>query len=92
MDTIVDVSLVLLSISLLIAFYRLVKGPSMPDRVVALDLIGVILIGIMALFSIKFVSKNYFDAMLVLAILAFMGTTAMAKFLVKGVIIDRDSD
>ncbi|MFJ7753078.1 Na(+)/H(+) antiporter subunit F1 [Peribacillus muralis] len=70
--------------------YRLIKGPSVPDRVVALDAIGINLIAFVALASIVMDTGAYLEAILLLGILSFIGTVAFAKFLEKGEIIEDD--
>ncbi|WP_396020251.1 MULTISPECIES: Na(+)/H(+) antiporter subunit F1 [Bacillaceae] len=70
--------------------YRLIKGPSVPDRVVALDAMGINLIAIVALASIVMDTSAYLEAILLLGILSFIGTVAFAKFLEKGEIIEDD--
>ncbi|MGE1100065.1 Na(+)/H(+) antiporter subunit F1 [Peribacillus simplex] len=70
--------------------YRLIKGPSVPDRVVALDAMGINLIAIVALVSIVMDTSAYLEAILLLGILSFIGTVAFAKFLEKGEIIEDD--
>lgn len=90
MTTFLWVIVVLISISLLGFLYRLVKGPSTPDRVIALDAIGVGLITLIGLISILFDTAFFLDVILLLAILSFIGTVAFSKFTEKGVIIERD--
>ncbi|MGE7763951.1 Na(+)/H(+) antiporter subunit F1 [Peribacillus sp. NPDC096540] len=70
--------------------YRLIKGPSVPDRVIALDAMGINLIAIVALSSIVMDTSAYLEAILLLGILSFIGTVAFAKFLEKGEIIEND--
>ncbi|WP_232423577.1 MULTISPECIES: Na(+)/H(+) antiporter subunit F1 [Bacillus] len=70
--------------------YRVIKGPSIPDRVIALDAIGINLIGIIALISILLDTYAFLEVILLLGILAFIGTVAMAKYLEKGEIIEDD--
>jgi multicomponent Na+:H+ antiporter subunit F len=70
--------------------YRLIKGPSVPDRVIALDAMGINLIAIVALASIVMDTSAYLEAILLLGILSFIGTVAFAKFLEKGEIIEDD--
>lgn len=70
--------------------YRIIKGPSLPDRTIALDTLGINLIGMTGLLSIKTDSQVFVDVMLLVGILAFIGTVAISKFLEKGVIIDRN--
>ncbi|MFJ7640355.1 Na(+)/H(+) antiporter subunit F1 [Peribacillus sp. NPDC097264] len=70
--------------------YRLIKGPSVPDRVIALDAMGINLIALVALASIVMDTNAYLEAILLLGILSFIGTVAFAKFLEKGEIIEND--
>lgn len=84
------VIVVLISISLLGFLYRLVKGPSTPDRVIALDAIGVGIISFIGVISILFDTGFFLEVILLLAILSFIGTVAFSKFTEKGVIIQRD--
>lgn len=62
----------------------------MPDRVVALDAIGINLIAITALVSILLKTSAFLDIILLLGILSFIGTIAFSKFLEKGEIIEND--
>lgn len=84
------VIVVLVSISLLGFLYRLVIGPTTPDRVIALDAIGVGIIILIGLISILFDTEFFLEVILLLAILSFIGTVAFSKFTEKGVIIQRD--
>ncbi|GEK58782.1 Na(+)/H(+) antiporter subunit F1 [Marinococcus halophilus] len=83
---------VLVTLSILITLYRIFKGPSMPDRVIALDVIGIQLISLIALFCIILNTNAFIEVMLLLAILAFIGTVAFAKYIEKGVVIEHDRD
>lgn len=81
-----------ISVSLMGFLYRLIKGPSTPDRVIALDSMGVGLITLVGLFSILFDSPFFLEVILLLAIIAYIGTIAFSKFTEKGVIIENDRD
>ncbi|WP_342528760.1 Na(+)/H(+) antiporter subunit F1 [Chryseomicrobium sp. FSL W7-1435] len=81
-----------ISLSLVGFLYRLIKGPSTPDRVIALDSMGVGLITLVGLFSILFDSPFFLEVVLLLAIIAYIGTVAFSKFTEKGVIIENDRD
>jgi len=83
---------ILISLSMLAFIYRLIIGPSTPDRVVALDSLGVALICMIGLMSILADTSFFLEIILLLAILAFIGTVAFSKFLEKGEIIQRDND
>lgn len=88
-ETILIISLILFGISVAVTFIRIILGPSLPDRVIALDVIGVNIISAIAIISILFNTKAYLDVILIMAILAFISTIAYSKFLERGVIIER---
>lgn len=90
MTTFLWIIVVLISLSLLGFVYRLVKGPSTPDRVIALDAIGVGIISLIGLISILFDTVFFLEVILLLAILSFIGTVGFSKFTEKGEIIQRD--
>jgi len=91
-EKILFTALALFAISILIALYRIIKGPTTPDRAVALDMIGVNLISIIAIVSIVLKTKAFLEAILILGILAFISTIAISKYVERGVIIERKSD
>lgn len=71
----------LLGSGLLITFIRIVRGPSLPDRVVALDLMATFIIAISAVYSVASGQPSYLDAAVVLALITFLGTVAFAFYL-----------
>jgi multicomponent Na+:H+ antiporter subunit F len=75
----------LLSLSILLAFVRLVRGPSLPDRVVALDLLSMLSIGVTAAYAIATNQPAFLDVASVLALISFLGTVAFAFYLEKRV-------
>ncbi|MFJ7972194.1 Na(+)/H(+) antiporter subunit F1 [Psychrobacillus sp. NPDC096389] len=91
-EKILLVALTLFAISIAIALIRIFKGPSMPDRAVALDMIGVNLISMIAVISIVLKTKAFLEAILILGILAFISTIAISKYVERGVIVERKSD
>ncbi|MFD1852013.1 Na(+)/H(+) antiporter subunit F1 [Oceanobacillus bengalensis] len=82
-------ALTLYGVAIAIALYRIIFGPSLPDRVIALDMIGVNLISAIAIISIVFGTRSFLDVILILGILAFISTIAFSKYIERGVIIDR---
>jgi multicomponent Na+:H+ antiporter subunit F len=90
LHTIIQITLLCVSISMLGLIYRVIKGPTTPDRVVALDAIGINLIAIVALISMILDTYAFLEVILLLGILAFIGTVAFSKFLEKGEIIERE--
>jgi len=73
-----------LGLGIIFCFIRLVKGPTLPDRVVAIDTFTNNVIAILALLCIAMDNSVYFDAVLVLSALGFVGTVTMAKYLAMG--------
>ncbi len=88
-DFILKISLFFLSISIIVALYRVVKGPSMPDRVQALDMVGINLIAGVAIVSVLLRTYAFFEVILLIGILSFVGTIALARFMERGVAIER---
>jgi multicomponent Na+:H+ antiporter subunit F len=68
--------------------YRVFRGPTIPDRVVALDNIATNMVALIVVFSIRAQSALYIDVALVIAILSFLATVAAAKYLLRGTVID----
>ncbi len=86
--TVTNVCLLALAISVALCLLRLARGPTIADRALALDTVAVNLIGIIALLCIRYNTVAYFDAVLVIAVLGFLGTVAISKYLLRGRIID----
>lgn len=73
-------ALPLVTISILLVFVRLAKGPSVEDRIVALDLLTAVGIGFLSLYALKTNSVSILDVGIILALLAFLGTVAFAFY------------
>jgi multicomponent Na+:H+ antiporter subunit F len=82
-------ALVLYVAAIAIALIRIISGPSIPDRVVAMDMIVVNLISAIAVISILLKTKAFLEVILILGILAFISTIALSKYIQRGVIIER---
>lgn len=87
---ILQLSLFCIAISMLILIYRVIKGPSIPDRVMALDAIGMNLICMIAILSLLLSTSMFLEVILLISILSFTGTVAFSKFLEKGEIIENE--
>lgn len=85
-------SLVFFALAIAVSVYRIIRGPSLPDRVLAMDLIGVNLVSGIAIFSILLGTKAFFDVILLIGILAFISTIALCKFVERGAIIEYKRD
>lgn len=79
------VVLPLLGAAAILIFVRLVRGPSLPDRVVALDLMAALGIGIIAVYAIATGQPVFLDVASVLALISFLGTVAFAYYIEKRV-------
>ena len=74
----------MLTLALFLGFYRLLKGPGLPDRVVALELIATLTVGSIAAYDIATNQPVLLDAATVLALIAFVGAIAFARYIEKG--------
>jgi len=72
--------LILLTLAILFAFIRLVIGPDPADRIVALDLISVLIVAYLGAVSIYTGEKTFLDVAIAYALIAFLGTVALARF------------
>lgn len=88
-DIMLAVSVVLFAVTIAIAVLRLIIGPSMPDRVIAMDVIGVNLLATIGVVSIVNGTKAYLEVILILGILSFISTIAFSKYIERGVIVER---
>ncbi|HWO95213.1 MAG TPA: Na(+)/H(+) antiporter subunit F1 [Bacillus sp. (in: firmicutes)] len=89
-EGLLNTALVIISIATIGLVYRAVKGPSTPDRVMALDAIGINLIGITGIICAIFDTDAYFEVILLFGIISFIGTIAFSKFLEKGEVIENE--
>ncbi|MDT9547088.1 MAG: cation:proton antiporter [Chlorobium sp.] len=81
MEWAVQASVIVIGLSILIIFLRLVIGPSIEDRIVALDLLSANAIAFIAVYSIQKNSTTFLDVGIILALLAFLSTVAFAFYL-----------
>lgn len=80
LQTAVDISFVMVILGVVFAFVRLVKGPSLPDRIVALDLMTVLIVAFCGLFALLSGETAFLDVAMVLALVGFLATVALARF------------
>ncbi len=76
----IDIGFFLLVAAMVLGFLRLALGPSLPDRVVALDLLTVLAVGFSTLFAIAAGQPAFLDVAIALALVAFLATVAFARF------------
>lgn len=92
MNGLLIASLILLSLAVIGSMFRLLMGPSIPDRVAALDTIGILLLAMIAVIGMLNRTAVYFDIILVIGILTFIGTTAFARYIERGVVLESGDD
>ncbi|HLQ73502.1 MAG TPA: Na(+)/H(+) antiporter subunit F1 [Bacillota bacterium] len=85
-------SLILFGVAIFITFIRIAMGPTFPDRVIAMDVVGVNLIPAIAIVSILYQTRAFLDVIIVLSILSFISTIAFSKFIERGVVVERKRD
>ena len=84
LDIVSHVSLAILGVALVVSFVRLAKGPTLPDRVVAMDLIGVLVVGLIVVLAGWTGVRATLDAAVVIALIGFVGTVAYATYVERG--------
>ena len=85
---VIPVCLGMLAVALLLAAARLIKGPSLPDRVLALDTLYINAIALIILYGIWKGTELFFEVALLIAVLGFVSTVAVAKYMLRGDIIE----
>ena len=92
LDSILILALVVVGLSILGCLYRIIRGPTMTDRVMALDSIGVHLISSTAITSILLRTSAFFEVILLIGIISFVGTVAFTKYIERGRVIEYERD
>lgn len=87
LDLVVSGALVVASLLTLLCGYRVIRGPTVPDRVVALDTIATNVVAIAVLFAIQIDRGLFVTVGLVLAVIGFISTVTVAKYVIEGDII-----
>jgi multicomponent Na+:H+ antiporter subunit F len=82
-DVALWVAMPVLAFTLIPVFIRLVRGPSLPDRVIALDLIAMLVMGMITVYVVVTDKPVLLDLVTVLALLSFLGAVAFARYLEK---------
>jgi multicomponent K+:H+ antiporter subunit F len=84
LTTTTDICLFFLFVAAVLCLYRMVVGPGAADRSIAFDTLSLVLIGMICLFCIRWNSTLYFDAVWILTLVGFLGSSAIAKYLARG--------
>jgi multicomponent K+:H+ antiporter subunit F len=86
--TVIPIAFALVSLAFLLSFWRLLRGPDAPDRILALDTLYVNTIALLVLLGIHLGSAIYFEASLFIALMGLFGTVALCKYLLRGDVIE----
>ncbi|MDH3555402.1 MAG: cation:proton antiporter [Deltaproteobacteria bacterium] len=78
-----EIVLDVLALAAVVGFVRLLRGPSLPDRVIAFDLLATVGVGISAVYSMAHNQPVFLDVAVVLALISFVGTVAFARYIEK---------
>jgi multicomponent Na+:H+ antiporter subunit F len=84
LELVSHITLGMLGAALLVAFVRLVKGPTLPDRIVAMDLFGMLVVGLIVVLAGRSGVRATLDAAFVIALVGFLGTIAYATYVERG--------
>lgn len=87
-QTAADIALAMLALAMLLCLFRLLRGPSMADRVLALDTLYINSLAGLMVAGVRLEDPTFFDAAIVIGMLGFVGTVAFAKYLLRGDIIE----
>ncbi|WP_042146061.1 MULTISPECIES: K+/H+ antiporter subunit F [unclassified Pseudoalteromonas] len=88
LDTVILIVFSMIGIALLLNIWRLIVGPSVPDRILALDTMYINTIALIILYGLQMDTALYFEAALLIAMLGFVSTVAVCKYLLRGDIIE----
>jgi multicomponent K+:H+ antiporter subunit F len=88
LSTAITLTLVLYVVAMAIGMLRMMRGPTAQDRVLALDFLSVVAMLVMLVLGIRYDSSMYFEGALLMALFGFVGSVALAKFLLRGEVIE----
>lgn len=88
LNSAITIAFALVSAAVALNFWRLLRGPSAPDRILALDTLYVNTIALLVLLGIQLSSALYFEVALLIALMGFVGTVALCKYLLRGDIVE----
>ena len=84
----IPVALTMLAAALLLNVWRLVRGPSVVDRITALDTMSINAVALLVLLGVQRGSALYFEAAMIIAMVGFVSTVALCKYVLRGDIIE----
>ncbi len=87
LPVVLPIVVAMLALAFLLAAWRLVRGPSLPDRVLALDTLYIDALALLVALGVWFNTTLYFEVALLIGLLGFVGTVVVATFLLRGRIV-----
>lgn len=88
LDISIKIALLAIGVSMALTLYRLIKGPDAPDRILALDTLYVNAVALLIVLGIYDSSSIYFEAALLIALMGFVATVALARYIARGDVMD----
>ncbi|CAG0973204.1 Na(+)/H(+) antiporter subunit F [Methylophilaceae bacterium] len=88
LNIVIPIAFVMIALAMLLSLYRMARGPGAPDRILALDTLYVNTIALLVLLGINAGNAAYFESALLIAVMGFVGTVALSKYLLRGSIIE----
>jgi multicomponent K+:H+ antiporter subunit F len=77
-----------MTLALLLNAWRLLRGPALPDRILALDTLYINSLALLVMLGMELGTKLYFEAALLIAMLGFIGTVVLSKFVLRGDVVE----
>ncbi|QDW67917.1 K+/H+ antiporter subunit F [Luteimonas granuli] len=87
-ETTIGIAMYVVGIAMLLALWRLLRGPTVPDRILALDTLNVTAIAELMLLGMHLQSAIYFEAALIIAMLGFVSTVVLSKYVIRRDIVE----
>jgi multicomponent Na+:H+ antiporter subunit F len=81
LTTVTDITMFVLALAAAIVLVRLLRGPSLPDRVVAMDLLGTLTVGLLVVGAAASAQRAFLDAAIIIALIGFVSNIAYARFI-----------
>ncbi len=87
-DIAIVASMYMIGLAMLLSLWRMLRGPTLPDRILALDTLNVTAIAELMLLGMYMKSPIYFEAALIIAMLGFVGTVVLSKYVIRRDIVE----
>ena len=88
LDIAIKIAFGMIALAMLLNLWRMARGPQMTDRILGLDTLYINTIALLVLFALHSGSRMYFETALLIAVLGFVGTVALCKYLLRGDLIE----